>query len=95
MTKALTIRTDEDTLEKLERIARAQDRSRNYVANLAIKTYLKSSERTELTGSGFVFEDPADYRSRYWTEDDGEAFEAFLAEERAQSLKDDEARFTP
>ena len=96
MTKALTIRTDDATLEELERIAAQQDRSRNYVANLALKAYVESgqAEPKESDATGYVFERAADLRSRYWDEDDAEAFLTFLREEREQSLHDDTERGT-
>ena len=96
MTKALTIRTDDETLKELERIAAQQDRSRNYVANLALKAYVEGgqTEGRESDTTGYVFEHAADLRSRYWDEDDTEAFLSFLREEREQSLRDDTERGT-
>lgn len=91
MTQALTIRTDKETLDELERLAQLQDRSKNYVANQALKAYL-GGKVGEAQHSSYTFQNPADLKSRYWSEDDGEAFLDFLAEERAQSLKDDAER---
>ena len=94
MTKALTIRTDDETLQQLERLAAQQDRSRNYVANLALKAYVERGQATstDFEGTGYVFEQASDLKSRYWVEDDAEAFLTFLREEREQSLHDDAER---
>lgn len=92
MTKAITIRTDERTLERLEQLARASERSRNYLANQALKEFLEyhgNDSRTIGTGAAPVAERLEDYRSAFWREDDGEAFLAYLEEERRRSLQTD------
>ena len=89
MPKALTIRTDETTLDRLEALARATERSRNFHAREALRRYLEDHD----TGSapakdrrdplaGPVAEDLDDYRSRFWTEDDLDELLAFLAAQR-------------
>ena len=40
MTTAFTIRTEAATIDRLDRLAKALDRSRNYVANQALEAYL-------------------------------------------------------
>ncbi len=41
MTKgSITVRTDPDTIERLDKLAVALDRSRNYLVNQALKAYL-------------------------------------------------------
>ena len=41
MTKgSITVRTDPETLERLDRLASALDRSRNYLVNQALRAYL-------------------------------------------------------
>lgn len=40
-TEAITIRTDHQTVERLDRLAKALDRSRNYVVKQALEAYLE------------------------------------------------------
>ena len=40
-TEAITIRTDRRTVERLDRLAQALDRSRNYVVKQALEAYLE------------------------------------------------------
>jgi len=40
MADMITIRTDAETLERLDRLAKATERSRNYLANQALKAFL-------------------------------------------------------
>jgi predicted transcriptional regulator len=94
VTRAITIRTDEETLERLEGLARASERSRNFLANQALKEFL---ERHGATGNAVqagvpVAERLEDYRSAFWQEDDGEAFLTYLEEERKRSLQADRLR---
>ena len=51
----------------------------------------QSSGADIVGGADYVFERAADLRSRHWADDsgDGDAFLAFLKEERAQSFRDD------
>ncbi len=39
-TEAITIRTDRQTVERLDKLAKALDRSRNYVVKQALEAYL-------------------------------------------------------
>ena len=94
MTRAITIRTDEETLERLEGLARVSERSRNFLANQALKEFL---ERHSAAGNAVqagvpVAERLEDYRSSFWLEDDGDAFLAYLEDERKRSLQADRLR---
>jgi predicted transcriptional regulator len=94
VTRAITIRTDEETLERLEGLARASERSRNFLANQALREFL---ERHGAAGDGVqagvpVAERLEDYRSAFRQEDDGEAFLTYLEEERKRSLQVDRLR---
>ena len=40
MADTITIRTDPETLERLKKLAKATERSRNYLVNHALKAYL-------------------------------------------------------
>ena len=40
MADTITIRTDPETLQRLEKLAKATERSRNYLVNHALKAYL-------------------------------------------------------
>jgi predicted transcriptional regulator len=40
-TEAITIRTDRRTVERLDRLAKALDRSRNYIVRQALEAYLE------------------------------------------------------
>jgi predicted transcriptional regulator len=40
-TEAITIRTDRRTVERLDKLAKALDRSRNYVVKQALEAYLE------------------------------------------------------
>ena len=40
-TEAITIRTDRQTVERLDKLAKALDRSRNYVVRRALEAYLE------------------------------------------------------
>ena len=40
-TEAITIRTDRHTVERLDKLAKALDRSRNYVVKQALEAFLK------------------------------------------------------
>jgi predicted transcriptional regulator len=94
VSKAITIRTDERTFEQLEDLARSSERSRNFLANQALKEFLeRSSGPRGAVPSGIpVAERLEDYRSAFWREDDGEAFLAYLEEERQRSLRTDRVR---
>lgn len=94
MNKAITIRTDERTFEKLEELAQASERSRNYLANQALREYLDRHTATHPavpTGAP-VAERMEDYRSAFWREEDGDAFLDYLQEERRRSLQNDRVR---
>lgn len=82
--KAITIRTDERTFEQLERLACASERSRNYLANVALKEFLARHGGAGQARAGTlpVAERLDDYRSEFWHEDDSEAFLAYLADAR-------------
>lgn len=89
MPKALTIRTDEETLDRLEELARATERSRNFHAREALRRYLEdldagpvrvADRRDPLAAP--VAQDFDDYRSRTWAEDDLDDLLAFLAAQR-------------
>ena len=41
VTEAITIRTDRKTVERLDKLAKALDRSRNYVVKQALEAYLE------------------------------------------------------
>lgn len=94
MAKAITIRTDEGTLEQLEDLARTSERSRNFLVNQALKEFLeRQSEAGSAVRAGVpVAERLADYRSASWREDDGDAFLTYLDEERQRSLQTDRVR---
>lgn len=77
MSKAITIRTDDALFEKLDALARATDRSRNYLANEALKQYLHQGQEGIIPTTP-VAEHIEDYSSRFWQEDDTEAFLAYL-----------------
>ena len=89
MSKAITIRTDDALYEKLDALARATDRSRNYLANEALKAFL---EKGSPTADVPVVNNVEDLAGNFWPEDDSEAFLAFLSEERARSLEDERNR---
>lgn len=94
MTRAITIQTDEETLERLEDLARASERSRNFLANQALREFL---ERHDTTADSVPAEVPVaerleDYRSAFWNEEDGKEFRSYLEEERKRSLKIDRLR---
>lgn len=89
MTKAITIRADERTLDQLEELARSTERSRNFLANQALKEYL---ERHSTEGRAPQVAAPKavrleDYRSAFWNEDDSDDFINYLEEERQRSLQ--------
>lgn len=89
MTKAITIRTDEETLDQLEELARSTERSRNFLANQAIKEHL---ERHSPEGKAPQVEAPKavrleDYRIAFCTENDSEQLIEHLEEERQRSLQ--------
>ena len=42
-TKAITIRTEDETIAEIDGLARAMDRSRNYVVNQAMLAYVASA----------------------------------------------------
>lgn len=94
MSKAITIRTDDETFEQLETLARASERSRNYLANVALKEFLlrQAGAGQAAVGIAPVAESLDDYRSEFWREDDIEAFLAYLADERRRSLERDRVR---
>ena len=92
MSRAITIRTDERTFERLEELARKSDRSRNHLANVALKEFLarQSGERQQSMDDRVpVAERLEDYRSAFWREDDSEALLTYLEEERRRSLQGD------
>jgi hypothetical protein len=95
MTKALTIRTDEETLERLDSLAERQKRSRNYLANQALQAYLRQPEGESATASAQqvpVASSLEELGSDVWLEEDTDDFLAYLKAERAQSLIDDAER---
>lgn len=92
MSRAITIRTDEGTFERLEDLARTSDRSRNYLANVALKEFLErqSGQYNQSIDSRIpIAERLEDYRSAFWREDDSEALLTYLEEERRRSLQSD------
>lgn len=87
MTRATTIRVAEETLKRLESLARATGRSPNFLANQAFKEYV---ERHEAPANAIPTGVPAaerleDYQSSFWKEDDCEVFAAYLDESRKRS----------
>lgn len=90
MSRAITIRTDEALYERLDAVARATDRSRNFLANQVLKEFLERQGKAGPVPATIpVAERIEDYRSQFWQEDDTEAFLVYLEEERVQSLEDD------
>jgi hypothetical protein len=93
VTKALTIRTDEETLEQLENLAEHQKRSRNYLANQALQAYLRQSEGESAPARQVpVATNLEELGADVWPEEDTDEFLAYLKAERAQSLIDDAKR---
>jgi predicted transcriptional regulator len=94
VSKAITIRTDEWTFGQLEELARASERSRNFLANQALKEFLerRSGGRGAAQDATPVAERLEDYRSAFWREDDDKAFLTYLEEERQRSLRADRVR---
>ena len=94
MTKAITIRADEETLEQLEDLARTSERSRNFLANQALKEFVeRQGTAVNAVPTGIpVAERLDDYRSSFWQEDDDDALNAYLTEERQRSLQADRLR---
>jgi predicted DNA-binding protein len=97
MTKALTIRTDEETLERLDSLAERQKRSRNYLANQALQAYLYQVEGESASAMAKAQQVPAvasleELASDAWPEEDTGDFLAYLKAEREQSLIDDTKR---
>ena len=91
MSKALTIRTDAATYERLEALSRASSRSRNSLANEALKANL-TREGGQPSADVPVIVGAEDLIGDYWPEDDTEAFLAYLEEERFASLATDPIR---
>ena len=89
--KAITIRTDAATYERLEALARASSRSRNFLANEALKAYL-SREGGQPSADVPVVVSAEDLIGDFWPEDDSEAFLAYLEDERSASLEADRTR---
>ncbi|HZJ11003.1 MAG TPA: ribbon-helix-helix domain-containing protein [Trueperaceae bacterium] len=91
MPKAITIRTDEETFEQLESLSRASERSRNYLANVALKEFLarQNGAGHATAGKVLVAERLEDFRSQFWREDDNDEFLAYLADGRRRSLERD------
>lgn len=94
MSKAITIRTDERTFEKLEELAQASERSRNYLANQALREYLDrhATAHPAVPAGAPVAERLEDYRSAFVQEEDSDAFLDYLQEERRRSLLSDRVR---
>lgn len=94
MAKAITIRTDEETLEQLEDLARASERSRNFLASQALKEFLErhAAGVNAVQARVPVAERLEDYRSTFWQEDDDDAFLTYLQEERKRGLQMDRLR---
>ncbi len=88
MPKAITIRTDDTTLDRLEAMARSSERSRNYLANLALQEFVARHDEAALCApiAVPVAERLADYRSELWSDDDIKAFLAYLDDERQRDV---------
>jgi predicted transcriptional regulator len=89
MTKTLTIRTEDKILEQLDTLARKQQRSRNFVANQALKDYLARQTSQPEIAAIPIAERLEDYQCRFWSEDDTDDLMSFLEAERQRSLKDE------
>ena len=85
MAKSLTLRTDDKTFEELEALAERSSRSKNYIANEALKKYVGSNE-----GARPVVTSPEDLAGDFWPEDDSDDFLAFLKSERDESRNEPE-----
>lgn len=83
MAKSLTVRADDDLVKELEALAQKSKRSKNYLANEALRHYLGLSETT--TRAIPVVTSLDDLAGDFWPEDDGEDFLAFLSAERQRS----------
>ena len=69
MSKAITIRTDDALYEKLDALAKKTERSRNYLANEALKQYLlRQTDAKGALSTTPVAEYIEDYSSRFWQE---------------------------
>ena len=87
MARSLTLRTDEETFSNLEALATRTNRSKNYLANEALKKYLGSDNDKELFRVVTKLEDLA---GDFWPEDDTDEFLAFLEAERERSRNEPE-----
>lgn len=85
MAKSLTLRTDDKTFEELEALAERSSRSKNYIANEALKKYVGSNE-----GARPVVTSLEDLAGDFWPEDDSDDFLAFLKSERDESRNEPE-----
>ena len=57
--KAITIRTEVNTIDDIDALAKAMDRSRNYVVNQAMKSYVARSISSGPTSPASVASAPA------------------------------------
>ena len=94
MTRPLTIRTDQATIAHLDAVAERRHRSRNYIANEALKRYLQTIDNE---GSTPVSTIPVvthleDLSADVWPDEPLDAFLDFLQAERERSLADDAER---
>lgn len=83
MAKSLTLRTDDATFSALEERASHLQRSKNHLANEALKKYLGTDSAKE-QGKGVVTK-LEDLAGDFWPEDDTADFLAFLEAERERS----------
>lgn len=81
--KSLTLRTDDATFAELEALAARTNRSKNYLANEALKTYLDRGRIKAVEGP--VVTSPQDLAGDFWPEIDEDDFLAFLEAERERS----------
>ena len=84
MSKALTLRTDETLYKKLDALAKKTERSRNDLANEALRAFLNEPEK--VSAATPVVTSAEDLAGDFWEEDDTAAFLRYLSEERQQSL---------
>ncbi len=94
MTKPLTIRTDDATLQQLDELAHQQHRSRNHLINQAIKAYThQTTSATKLPASNIpVAQRLEDLGGDVWPKESSDDFLEHLKNERHASLMDDSER---
>ena len=75
MPRSLTLRTDDETFSDLEELATRTKRSKNHLANEALKRYL-GSDRDEVPVR--VVTKLEDLAGDFWPEDDTDEFSSFF-----------------